>query len=106
MFLPLPVSWKVSRLDGRGRRFGTVENALCKRVADAVGIYIFDLLTDAVWAGVNRFAAKGVVMEREAIIGVLKPGIVGQNVPGHQPQVPIEAVEDVVALKLTFSTTS
>ena len=58
MFLPLPVNWNVSSTDGRGSRFGAVKHALRQRVADAVGIHIFDVLADAVWAGMYRFPAK------------------------------------------------
>ena len=80
MFLPLPVNWKVSSTYGCGSRLGTVEHALCQRMAYAIGIYVFDLLTDPVRAGMDRFPAKGVLVQHEAIIACPQTG---HSRPGH-----------------------
>ena len=67
-------------------------------MADAVGVGVLDVLAQAIRAGVDRLAGKGIGMQHEAVAVVVELGVVGEQVPGEPPEPVVEAVEQAVAL--------
>src|SRR5262249_50803327 len=77
---------------------GTIQDALGQGMTDAVGVHILDVLANAIWARMDDFPCERVLVQHEAVVGILELGVIGQNMLRHKPELAIEPVEDIVAL--------